>query len=31
MIARDRGRGNDRVIGGPCRDRCRTDWTKVCP
>jgi Ca2+-binding RTX toxin-like protein len=31
MIARDRGRGNDRVIGGPGRDRCRTDWIKVCP
>jgi Ca2+-binding RTX toxin-like protein len=31
MVARDGGRGNDRVVSGPGRDRCRTDWVRVCP
>jgi len=31
VVALDTRRGNDRIIPSPGRDRCRTDWIKVCP
>ena len=31
MFAKDGFRGNDRLVAGPGRDRCRTDWIRVCP
>jgi hypothetical protein len=31
MLARDGGRSKDKVVGGPGRDRCRTDWIRICP
>ena len=31
MFAKDGFRGNDRLVAGPGRDRCRTDWIRICP
>ena len=31
MFAKDGFRGNDRLVAGPGRDRCRTDWVRICP